>query len=444
MKKEWILLAVSSIGALLLGLGVIRLVAPQLLGAPASLKLVSVDEKVPPFFEGVFRSADYASSEFLLDDPYTYQRAKPLFTDYGGMGPHDILGFRNRRIPNAADIVFIGDSQTYGNNAALEENFPSQVARLLPDRQAVPYAMAVGGWGAVQYLDMFTKALRFQPRVVVVAFYTGNDPIDSFNMAYTIDKWKALIPDPSLSPDDLPEVAFPAPESSIWRVDFSDGTHAEFTPTLRLASNLDLPAIRAGYRIMANIARVLGEVSAPHPVKLVFTIVPTKELVYASKVARDGLSPPPDYTRLTERERANIAWLATQIRAVPGVGYVDLLAPLQQAALSPAALYPDSANGHPLAAGYQVIATAIAGAIETDLRPHPTGLKALFRDADSYSLVVVNDQGVFPFPSTELVAANGWEPGDVASIEPRDIANLPMHRPVAGVDPDRYGPASIR
>ena len=42
------------------------------------------------------------------------------------------------------------------------------------------YSMAVGGWGAVQYLDMFTKAARFRPHTVIIAFYSGNDPLESF------------------------------------------------------------------------------------------------------------------------------------------------------------------------------------------------------------------------------------------------------------------------
>ena len=40
-------------------------------------------------------------------------------------GPNDLLGFRNRSIPHSARIVAVGDSQTYGNNAGIEErNWP--------------------------------------------------------------------------------------------------------------------------------------------------------------------------------------------------------------------------------------------------------------------------------------------------------------------------------
>ncbi len=81
-----------------------------------------------------------------------------------------------------ADIVTIGDSQTFGNNASLENNWPSRLRSELADKRPVLYSMAAGGWGAVRYLDIFMNATVLQPRVVV-AFSTGNDPLDSFQVA---------------------------------------------------------------------------------------------------------------------------------------------------------------------------------------------------------------------------------------------------------------------
>ena len=47
--------------------------------------------------------------------------------------------------------------------------------------------MASGGWGPVQYLYMAEKALAFRPRVLVVAFYSGNDAFDAVKVAYNLD-----------------------------------------------------------------------------------------------------------------------------------------------------------------------------------------------------------------------------------------------------------------
>ena len=43
---------------LVLSLGLIRWLAPALLGVPSDLQLVQVSREVPPFFAGVFRAED--------------------------------------------------------------------------------------------------------------------------------------------------------------------------------------------------------------------------------------------------------------------------------------------------------------------------------------------------------------------------------------------------
>ena len=110
--KEWFLLLASSLISLAAALLLIRWLAPGLLGIPVDLQLVQVGKKVPPFFEGVFRPEDYASKKFILQDPITGVRAHPFFPDMVIDGPTDLLGFRNRQVPNIADLIVIGDSQT--------------------------------------------------------------------------------------------------------------------------------------------------------------------------------------------------------------------------------------------------------------------------------------------------------------------------------------------
>jgi hypothetical protein len=147
MRSQWLLMAASALSTLLLGIGLIRWLAPGLLGVPTDLQLVKVSKTLPPFFEGVFREESEREPEgFLLNDPYTKVRGRPLNLAIGGLGegPNDLLGFRNRGVPNVADVVVLGDSQTYGNNAVLDENWPSQLAGLLKARRATVYNMALG------------------------------------------------------------------------------------------------------------------------------------------------------------------------------------------------------------------------------------------------------------------------------------------------------------
>ena len=130
MKKEWMLLSISVLVTLIASLGIIRWIAPDLLGVSSNLQLVQLDEKLPAFYEGVFRRDKENAGELLLNDPLTRVRARPFLHDMQplGYGPHDILGFRNYSVPRVADVVTIGDSQTYGNNAFLSGNWPSNLA----------------------------------------------------------------------------------------------------------------------------------------------------------------------------------------------------------------------------------------------------------------------------------------------------------------------------
>ena len=367
MKKEWILLSATVLVTAALFLGLLRWLAPQLIGIPADLQMVQVSRELPPFFEGVFRDKDYAAQDLVLKDPYTNVRFRPLLPTSGGTGPHDILGFRNTGIPNSAGIITLGDSQTYGIGEPRENNWPSQLVSRLQRPGSTPlslYNMAVGGWAAVQYLDMFPKALRLEPDIVIVAFYSGNDSLESFNMAYGTDHWKSLRPDSDLKGSDVPD---PVPALSLedsWEAVFSDGTRQRFMPGRRLVVNdTDYPAVRAGYAIMAGVARQIMDMAVQHDVTVVFTVIPTRELVYANKVASDALEAPERYRRLVLLEQQNIGELASAIRGIPGATYADLVQPMQRAAMSPAPLYPRQWDGHPGGEGYRIIASTLADSL---------------------------------------------------------------------------------
>jgi len=204
MKKDYLLLIVSVVLSLIVSLAIIRELAPSLLGFPDDLVLVQSSEEVVPFYEVVFDVNAHISMEALLKDPGVVNRAHPLYPDRFSWGPNDILGFRNRSVPNRADIVIIGDSQTYGDNAPLAENWPSYFSGALYNDKLIHYSMATGGWGPVQYLDMMYNAPLFMPKAVIVAFYTGNDPLEGFIVAYGVDRWKSLRLDSSLDKGDAP------------------------------------------------------------------------------------------------------------------------------------------------------------------------------------------------------------------------------------------------
>lgn len=373
MKKEWVLTVGIAVATVTVSLVLIRLLAPTLLGIPADLQVVQLSERVPAFFENVFRDANYRSGKFALNDPIVRVRGRPLFPQHDGFGPHDILGFRNRAVPNTAAVVTIGDSQTYGVNASLEEAWPSRLGvRLGPNGQSV-YSMAIGGWGAVQYLQMFHYAIRFHPRIILVAFYSGNDPLESFVVAYSDDRWKRLRPDEGLVAADAPSFSsLGSAQSDVWKATFSNGQSMYFTPARRLiCNNPEIPAVRAGYAIMVQTVREMSDVASRHGIQLLITVIPTKELVYAKRLARDGVDVDDTYRRLVTAEAKNIEDFESQVRRITGVHWIDLVSKLQTIALGNRPMYPGHLNGHPLPAGYEIIAEQIAPHVSA-LLPTPT------------------------------------------------------------------------
>lgn len=376
--KEFLLILISVCLSVLLGLGLIRFFAPQLLGieVPVDLQMVQVDKKVAPFFDSVFRDEDYtferrsyaSGSEFLIPDPYIL-RGRPLVLESWYNGPHDILGFRNRQIPNDPDVITIGDSQTYGIIVSIEENWPSQLQQMLtaPNRAVSVYNMSIGGWGAVEYLEVFRKAVLFEPGVIIVAFYSGNDSLETYKKAYSDARWESIRTDDSLTTEDLNSVIFG--EKKQWGpVIFNDGVKTTFTPVTRLYANQDHPVVRAGYEIMGNVAEEMIAIAAARKIQLVFTIIPTKELVYSVKVEADAIFQPRYYTSLVKAETENINRLSSRLAGLKNSTYIDLLSPLQEKSLSDVSLYHEEMlyDGHPGTNGNRLIAEILSSAVSLD------------------------------------------------------------------------------
>lgn len=443
MKKEWVLVTLITAITLVVALGLIRWLAPGLLGYAVDQQLVRVSKEVPSFYENIFRPEDIESAEFIINDPYVVARAKPLYPDILSMGPNDILGFRNRYVPNSAEIVTIGDSQTYGNNAPLEFNWPSHLQKTLFKTQSGQvYNMSVGAWGAINYSRILDVAFNLHPRIIVVAFYTGNDPTTDFRHVYSIDDLAYLRPDKSLSTKDVPKVEYPPPKHHIIPVTFSDGIQTAFTPLIRhLPNNRDTPVVIAGYQIIAQLAREMAFRSSAQGVNIVFTIIPTKELVYAEKVAREGITVGGGYEELVRDEKENINELASELSSIPNARYVDVVTPLQHAALLSSPLYPSNSNGHPISQGYAVIAAAIADSIGREAILAQRELVVLKYSADCCFALITED-GYWRFSDPQVAEKNGWTLRNASFHAPHLVSRIPYLGVLNEVNPDIYGPTT--
>lgn len=118
-----------------------------------------------------------------VEDTRLRLRSNPLWLE------HDANGYRNAHALAHADIVALGDSNTYGSFVAREAAWP----QLLANKTGVSvYNMGVGGYGPAQYFLQIEDALRLSPKLIIIALYFGNDFVDTFVLAQRNPEIRAL------------------------------------------------------------------------------------------------------------------------------------------------------------------------------------------------------------------------------------------------------------
>lgn len=115
----------------------------------------------------------------FVDDPVLGVRPSPEVSD------HDSAGWRNERRLEQADIVCIGDSQTYGTSCRREEAWPQVLGRKVG---VSSYNMGYGSYGPTHHLSLTPEALELKPRLVLYAIYSGNDLADCYRMVYYAER----------------------------------------------------------------------------------------------------------------------------------------------------------------------------------------------------------------------------------------------------------------
>jgi len=382
-RRVFIYRVLLSIGALLFGLllaeGALRILEKSQLG-------------------------DRRIEDSLVADPVLGHKLAPFTRG------HDSNGFRNDSVPQHADVVTLGDSQTWGVNAERQDAWPQQLAKI--SGHSV-YNMGLGGYGPVQYKFLIPQALRLSPKIIVVGLYLGNDIYDAYHMAYQYEAHRELR---NPSAGDLSANTVGAKADAFWNeekkfhstfgrdsisgwsfwlrehlalgrllnrthlwpgsqdIDYEidkrwAGTHPEsgaicdwpaqetvFTTAYRLAGlDLDEPRVAEGLRIStALLAQMKLDAEASHT-KLLVLLLPTKETVYAH-AQRGKLRLDPVYQKLVEMEarvRAKII-LECQDKSIL---CVDVQPQLTAALDRGERLYPTTTESHPNARGYFVIAS---------------------------------------------------------------------------------------
>lgn len=338
----------------------------------------------------IFNSMDILSP-VLVSDAELGHHIEP------GSGGHDTWGFRNFSVPDSADVVVIGDSQTWGVNARTNESFPYQLGRIT-EKQV--YNFGVSGYGPVQYQYILEKkALNLKPSTVVVAFYLGNDFDDASKLVYTCDYWKDLriaenkniFSWHSLESKSHETLSYRAlywlNHYSVFyrflksRVDFiipfakdSDdnfvrytnevhGIDKYFNPSGRLSvMDCSDPKIQEGLRISNNCIKSMKAICDRNNIELIIVIIPTDITVYSSYLYNSkGLRFNEKFDAIIDGEKSLKSQLVQQLKR-DSIDYIDVTDSLRAHTFE--IIYPKYEDGHPSPRGYQIIAEAVAAKMD--------------------------------------------------------------------------------
>lgn len=342
--------------------------------------------------------------EFVLRifyDPIDYLLAKPSPHPYLNhkIDPfstgHDKWGFRNRKVPEKATVVAIGDSMTYGVMANSTSSWPAH----LSDKLGVNvYNLSLGGYGPLQYLYLFQNyAVKLKPETVIVGIYLGNDLMDAYNLAYSNKEWAKYRADSKSSSIEsnliLPEMrdkkmfssirSFLSRKSVLYRIitqnKIFDRVRLQETKSLNAATipvvkqdyevllkpvkafrhvNINDDRIQEALRITKSAILDMREVGKKNDVDLQIAIIPIKENVYREEM-QSGCKIDCDET--VSKKLVGLDDIRTTLLYFledSKIPFIDLLPALRTAG-SKNQIYPPH-DGHPNGEGYEIIANELS------------------------------------------------------------------------------------
>jgi hypothetical protein len=371
--------------------------------------------RVSPAVAGVLSTG----VSLIVPDAELGQRPNPEVPE------HDAVGWRNAERWTRADVVAIGDSQTYGSIVSREEAWPQRLGELSGLRV---YNMGLGGYGPPEYWLLLSEALTLEPERVLVGLYAGNDFWNAYAVVYregrvpalraqdprlleTLERaesgaadpleawhrtrsarrpaWRRLLDSvldpirthsglwglaravaraagrrgPGVETLDLERARAVGDPALLWPVRIGE-IATVLTPSQRLVV-LDRsdPRIAEGVRLTREaIGHMSRECTGRCRLAVVF--LPTKELVFEAALRESGVTPTPELARLVEWELGVWDELRRDL-AERGISWVETLPALRASLAAGESPFPSDWNGHLDARGNAVVARAIleAGAV---------------------------------------------------------------------------------
>ena len=366
--------------------------------------------------EALLHGFSYLSikTDSILGGTYWEEKYMPLPDERLGFRPNpnhpenDARGFRNVKALKKASMVALGDSQTQGQGAKLDQAWPQQVAQLA---DFPVYNMGFGGYGPVHAWLLLNEALALGPEIIVLGLYSGNDLYDCYDLVYERDKISELKTQDQIVLESIRDAnnhsaleqqvaksfhghdhSKPRQLLSQWskiyallravknEMLFGDKWEVQknrvasnrsyivfeagdirtiLTPQYRLtALDLNDPRIQEGRRLTFQVISLMHAETIKHEVKFVVLLLPTKELVYKQILNNITALGDTLYDELINNELK--FWEKTKNFCFDqGIECIDVLPAMRQILDAKRNPYASSSDGHPNAEGYRAIANAI-------------------------------------------------------------------------------------
>lgn len=383
-----------------------------------SLNLASV---VSPRVNQILSPPGTSNIPYTMPDDRLGVRPNPNFPG------HDRKGFRNPSVPNRAEIVVLGDSQTYGISVESQDTWPRQLESMT---NSTVYSMACEAYGPVHYLILWDEAITLSPKIVVAAFYSGNDLFDSFDLVYNQNQFHELKnADPGVqislaSKENLESItervsklfrrsfegnkrtlqqrnflskhsklyglllsirhelfsliqsaeseyawksakAFAETNSNYCQI-FENGQFKTIFASEYRLSAIDLKdsRIAEGLRISLEAIKRMSDLAALNETQFLVVLIPTKELVFQNLIQNSSSS----YRDLIQNEEQ--LWKTTkEFLKIRDIKFADALQALREQLSRGIQPYQISADGHPNKYGHQAIARLVYTEIQRKQSP---------------------------------------------------------------------------
>ncbi|BBM85643.1 SGNH/GDSL hydrolase family protein [Candidatus Uabimicrobium amorphum] len=303
----------------------------------------------------------------------------------------DADGFRNPKVLKQADIVTIGDSHTYGQNATSLDTWPQQLGKLT--NQTV-YNLGIGGYGILQYYYLLDRAIEMKPKTIVVGLLFTNDFSDILQMVTRSEHWQkwckknkepilqvmssndtkkykkkksswikhtavSYLFDDIIRPNILRKI-FPKKEKAFVTKDEKNTKKFKYKRLKAVAQYMDLkrPAIKEAYLLAKKLLLKMKQKCDEKNIRFVVLMIPTAEYVFHDYLIERKYSLPEKYQELVSNEKVIVNDISSYFEK-NGIEHVTILNELKHALETTGKLYPTEGDAHPVAAGYEVYARGV-------------------------------------------------------------------------------------